>query len=70
MNLSARDRVVKVEERFRRVYVSGIGKEAIFDEESIGWYVTTSSGISLCVGPVNPGWKDGDVIELSIRRVN
>jgi hypothetical protein len=63
------DCVTKVEERFTSVYVSGIGKEAIFQNKSIGWWITLSSGISLYVGEDSAGFKERDKIQLTFGRM-
>jgi hypothetical protein len=46
--------VTRVEERFIRRHVSGMGESAQFIEDSNGWWVTLTGDISVCLGDIAP----------------
>lgn len=45
--MQLKDRIVKVEERFVKQHVCGLGKEAVFADRSVGWWLILESGIAL-----------------------
>lgn len=64
-----RMKVLKVEERFRKRWVSGAGPDAVFREESLGWFVVADGG-TMSVGPEEPEFMAGDVVRLSIGKID
>jgi hypothetical protein len=63
--------VVKVEERFTRDYVDGIGDNARFTERSLGWYVYLQGSYeALHVGASKPAWAFRDRVKITIEKVN
>jgi len=53
--IESRYTVVKIEEKFGNVHVSGTGKEAVFAFKSLGWFVTVYPGnITFGVGTKKP----------------
>ena len=62
-------RILNVEERYDRLWISGKGAEAVFDEKSKGWFLVTSSG-TFCFGAKCPvDLKPGSTIELTFQRI-
>ena len=64
-----RMKVLKVEERFRRRWVSGAGPDAVFREESLGWFVIMDGG-TMSMGSEEPQFAAGDVVRLSIGKID
>ena len=61
--------VLSLEERHDRLWVSGKGAEAKFDEKSKGWFLVTTSG-TFCFGAKCPvDLKPGSTIELTFQRI-
>jgi hypothetical protein len=63
-----RAKIVQVEEKTRAVWRSGLGKEAVFDKVSEGWWVTLDAGISLWVGSTKPDLVRGESVTISLDR--
>jgi len=62
-------KVIDVTERFRSVYVSGLGKEAVFEKISLGWYLfLDGSRESLFIGWSAPSIVTGDLVKLTIEK--
>jgi hypothetical protein len=68
MNLSYTFAIERVEERFKKVHVSGIGKEAMFRDESTGWWIVLRGNISLYIGKDSAGYKSGDIVKLTVSK--
>lgn len=61
--------VEEAEERFRNVHAHGVGPNAVFMSESLGWYITfTNSYESLCVGKEKPFLERGDAVNIIIEK--
>lgn len=64
--------VSRIEERHQRVYVSGYGDTALFDNESLGWFaVFLENNLAIKVGLPNeppPDLKSGDQIRMTLER--
>lgn len=60
-----------IEQRFQKLWVSGLGQEAVFRQEDLGWWMTlTGSYESVYVGHEKPdGINSGDEIEISFKKV-
>ena len=59
--------VRSVEERFKRVHRSGFGKDAKFDEVSLGWFVLFQEWPAAAnVGAEKPEAKQGDRVKLTM----
>lgn len=62
--------VVRVYERTKEVYLGGIGKEAVFREESLGWFVHLfGSDESIFLGTEKPDFEAGDKIKITFEKV-
>jgi hypothetical protein len=68
MNLSYTFAIERVEERFKKIHVSGFGKEAVFADESTGWWLTLRGNISLYIGKGDAGYKAGDIVKLTVSK--
>jgi hypothetical protein len=63
------DTVLRVEERSRRLWVSGVLNEAKFEEQSTGWWVIFSGGRDAqFFGMQEPDLKAGDVVDITIMK--
>lgn len=70
INFVTQTSVATLEERKERVYISGIGDNAVFEEKSLGWFVWLKGSYeSLHLGMENPGWKVGDQVKITIERM-
>lgn len=59
-----------VEHRIARRWVRGTNKDAEFEEDSVGWYVTFhESPVAAFAGPEQPDIKIGDRVKLSMEVV-
>lgn len=63
------DRVKRVEERLRKVHVSGAGVNAVMDSVSEGWFIVFDSGMTLNAGTTMPDFSVGDPIRHTIEKV-
>lgn len=60
--------VASVSERTRKEYVFGSGKEAVFRDEPLGWFVALEgSHEALWVGTERPDLRPGDRVKISIQ---
>ena len=65
----ATTRVISVEKRYDKFWVSGVGPDSTFDERSKGWFLTTTSG-TFCFGAKCPvDLKPGSTIDLTFQRI-
>lgn len=63
-------KIVYIEEHFRPRYIAGIGKDATFDQESLGWFILLDgSHEAIQVGRDKPDWKKGETVRISFERV-
>lgn len=64
-------KVVRIEKRHRKIWVSGSGDSAIFHEQDMGWWlVMTGSYESLYLGEDQPPLKEDDKIRITLERVD
>jgi hypothetical protein len=56
--------VIKVEERFRQHHVAGVGKEAVFIDESTGWWAVVSGNLAIPLGTEKPDAVPGQMATL------
>jgi hypothetical protein len=62
-------RVERLEERFRQVYVSGMGDATVFKNESLGWYAHfAGSWESVYFGAAKPAFEAGDTMRITFTR--
>lgn len=62
-------RVVDVYERIKSVYVTGVGKDAIFDCKSLGWWVRLlGSREAIYAGDSKPSLEAGDLVTVRITK--
>lgn len=63
--------VVKTEERFRDIHVSGVGGDVVKRRESIGWYVHLQGSYeALHLGFEKPAFAHGDKIKITFERID
>ncbi len=64
--------IFSIIERFRQVHVSGIGKDALFRQESLGWFFCLEPGMFFIgVGSEKPtDYREGDRITLTMEKLN
>lgn len=63
--------VERVEERFHREYQHGIGKDAVFKNISLGWFlVLRGSHEAIYVGNESPKILGGDSVQITIEKVS
>jgi hypothetical protein len=61
--------VSQVTERFKSVYQHGVGKDAVFTNESLGWYVhLRDSYESFYVGREKPDLLEGNLVSITIEK--
>lgn len=61
--------VLKVEERFNKAHVSGSGPDALFNDISIGWWVTLSGSRNAQFFGMAPiDLKVGDAVETTVMK--
>lgn len=62
----ARTRIARIEERHATVVKSGIGKDAITETISTGWWVVTEppNPIAMQAGPERPKFTVGATVEI------
>ncbi len=61
-------KVLKVEERFVERCTSGVGKDAVMEDISIGWFVVLDGGLSLGFGKWKPDCQPGENVLVEFRR--
>lgn len=60
---------ISVEERFIQVYSSGVGKEAVFEQASTGWWATFEGSYeALYFGEEKPWFDKGDKMKVMFQR--
>lgn len=61
--------VVEVKEHFQKVWVSGFGEGAIFEEKSLGWFIWFKGSYeALYLGDKEPPFKSGDTVSIILRK--
>lgn len=64
-------KVQHIEERFKDVYVSGVGKDAIFSKSCMGWFIGFEGSHELLhMGYDRPQLWIGDTVEITIRKTH
>jgi hypothetical protein len=61
--------VTDIFERKIQKHSSGLGKDAIFTTESIGWYIQLGGVITVHVGDAAPAFTKGDKITMTLEKV-
>ena len=62
-------KITGIEERFDRLWISGVGAEAIFENRASGWFVTTTDG-TFGFGLDKPDdLKPGLIVEISFQAI-
>jgi hypothetical protein len=64
MIYKSRCTVIKIEERFHQHHVAGVGKEAVFIDESTGWWAVVSGNLAIPLGAEKPDAVSGQVATL------
>ena len=61
--------VTAVEERFNKVYTGGIGEDATFRHDSLGWFVYFKGSYEMiCLGSDVPVLAPGDLVKITITK--
>ncbi len=69
MKYVMRDTIIKVEERVAKKWVRGSGNDAVFEDNSEGWYaVFRSCPASMHLGTDEPELKAGDRVRLTLEK--
>lgn len=64
------DRVRKIEHKVAQRWLRGTGKDAVFAEDSVGyWAVFESCPASMFLGSIEPGLRAGDSVRLTLEKV-
>ncbi len=62
-------KVISLERRYKRVHVSDIGADAIFEKQDLGWFVhLAGSWEALYLGEEKPDFIVGDQVKISITK--
>lgn len=62
--------ISKLENRVAHRWVSGVGKEAVFEDHTVGWYAHFAEDpTALYLGTTETGLKVGDKLRLVAERV-
>ncbi len=70
MKYKMMDRVARVEQRFVRQWVRGVGKDAEFTDDGQGWWLKLETmPTSMYLGEEKPGLKEGDRVALTVEKV-
>jgi hypothetical protein len=63
------DRIRKIENKITSQWLSGVGKDAKFAVNSIGWYaIFESCPASIYLGEEKPALKMGDKVRLTVEK--
>jgi hypothetical protein len=63
-------KIEKLEQRSYKVWIKGHGRDAVFEDIPIGWFMhIQGSGEALYVGDSKPDMNVGDAVVLSISKV-
>ena len=63
-------RVLKVEEHFTKLYRSGLGDKAVFEDASQGWYMhLNGSHEMLYIGDIKPEIEPGDLVKIVVHKI-
>lgn len=63
-------KVIKVEERFRKRYIKGVGDKAEFETESLGFFLwMKGSHEAMHLGFEDPGFNVGNKLKITIEKV-
>ena len=63
------DVVQRVEHRIARRWVRGLGRDAEFDDDSLGWWVVFQSCASMYLGREKPGLVAGDRVRVTVEKM-
>lgn len=70
INYNIFTKVLKVEEGFEKVYVSGSGESAVFTKRSLGWFVTFEGSYeSLFFGDEKPRLSVGKNVKITFMEI-
>lgn len=62
--------IKKVEERYYKSHVSGVGKDAEMKDVSLGWYATfVEDPVAAYLGLTETGLSAGDKVKLTLEKV-
>ena len=63
--------IKRVEERVAKRWISGVGKDAVFENDSQGFYALfVEDPVALYLGSTAMEWKTGDRIRLTAEKVS
>lgn len=65
-----KDRVKRIYERKKMVWISGVGRDAVMQEVSEGWYVAFDHGGAFRHGATEPtDFKVGDQVVIEVKKL-
>lgn len=71
INYSIWTKIVKIEESFESIHVSGSGEAAIFTKKSLGWFVTFEGSYeALYFGNTKPILNVGKTVKITFQEVD
>jgi len=61
--------IMSIEKRINKVWVKGIGEEAVFKDKDCGWFILLRGSYeALHVGYEEPMWRVGDHVKITLER--
>lgn len=62
----AATQIAKIEQRYRKQYISGVGDKAVVEDISTGWWIVTAAPepYAVCVGDEKPSFEVGQEVKL------
>jgi len=62
--------VLSVEEGFKTHHISGSGPDAVFEKESLGWFVHFEGSYeAIYLGDSRPNFNPGDKVKVTFEKV-
>lgn len=62
--------VIGIYQKMDDVYVSGVGKEAVFTKVPGEWFITLAGNMSIGIGHEKPDLNINDVVIVTIEKLN
>ncbi len=63
------DTIRSVKLKMARQWLRGVGKDAEFQENTAGWYITLDGSLSLYIGEEEPKLRAGDRVKVTVEKV-
>lgn len=69
MKISTTSKVIRVEKRYRKLYVSGFGENTVFHEQDLGWWmILTGSHEAIFIGTEQPNLREDDTVKITFEK--